>query len=71
MSNELTTDLPKDSLPVETRKQKGRFNETSRFFFMNELKSVRFVAEDEIRALEIFYRKDLSDLLDAKKGGRK
>ncbi|MDP2581327.1 hypothetical protein Q8W37_15420 [Shimia thalassica] len=71
MSTELTTDLPKDVLPVETRKRKGRFTDNSRFFVMNGLKLVRFVAEDEIRALEAFYHQDLCDLLAAKKGERK
>ncbi|AUR03431.1 hypothetical protein PhaeoP72_01452 [Phaeobacter inhibens] len=69
--SEYTYDLPKDALSAGARTQKSRFRETSRFFVVNELKSVRFVTEEEIRALEIFYQKDMSDLLNDKKGGRK
>lgn len=71
MSSELTTDAPNEAPSVENGNQKCRFSDTSRFFIMNELKLVRFVAEDEIRALEAFFHQDLCDLLDAKKGGRK
>ncbi len=71
MSSELTTDMPKDAFSVDSGKQKGRYNDASRFFVMNGLMSVRFVAEDEIRALEAFYHQDLCDLLDARKGERK
>lgn len=71
MSYDLTTPVPKGTPSVKNTHQKGRFSDTSRFFVMNELKSVRFVAEDEIRALESFYHQDLCDLLDAKKGERK
>jgi len=70
MSSEFTPDVPNEAPSAENNKQKGRFSDTSRFFVMNELKSVRFVAEDEIRALEAFFHQDLCDLLDAKKGGR-
>ena len=57
------------------RRARGRRKAVSgkrpRFFVVNELKSVRFVTEEEIRALETFYQKDMSDLLNDKKGGRK
>ncbi len=56
---------------VKNTHQKGRFSDTSRFFVMNELKSVRFVADDEIRALETFYHQVLYNLVDAKKKGNK
>lgn len=69
--SEYTHDLPKDALSAGAGTQKSRFRETSRFFVVNELKSVRFVTEEEIRALETFYQKDMSDLLNDKKGGRK
>lgn len=69
--SEYTHDLPKDAPSAGASTQKSRFRETSRFFVVNELKSVRFVAEEEIRALETFYQKDMSDLLNDKKGGRK
>jgi hypothetical protein len=65
MSSELTTNVPS----AKNRNLKGRFRDTSRFFVMNELKLVRFVAEDEIRALEAFYHQDLCDLLGTEKSG--
>jgi hypothetical protein len=69
--SEYQNDPPKDALSAGAKTPKSRFRDTSRFFVVNELKSVRFVTEEEIRALETFYQKDLSDLLNDKQGGRK
>ncbi|MEP2533851.1 hypothetical protein [Shimia sp.] len=48
------------------RKPKKHKSDTSRFFVMNELKTVQFVSEDEIQSLQSHLLDDLRELINSR-----